>query len=649
MSSTPTCASLPGDIMTPSFSRRAALLTLTLILGTGWGGQGGAQDTTVPAVPVETPPTTPPLPGTPSPGVPLPEVTPEPAPDPAPEPPALPLTPAPEPSPGLPAPVVPVPPAEAPQPQPQLPQWPQPQVPQPQLPSPTPPAQGQTGTEPAVPVQKPVAAKPPVGSGVRGLWVDAFGPGLKTRAQVTQMVDDAARMGVNTLFVQAIRRADCLCLKASVPKATDPDLEKGLDPLGLAVRLAHARGMRVIAWVAVTGIANAAAPNTNPAHISRTHGPTAGAASWMARRPDGSWLEGNDGWLDLGIPEAAEYAIQGVVSLVKNYGIDGVQLDRIRYPDGDVWGYDPKVLARYRAETGRSGTPSVSDAVWQDWKRQQVTNAVRRITLEIKSLRPDAWITAATITYGQPPAPGDLAGFRKTRTYGDVLQDWPAWMQSGLIDLNVLMNYKRDAVAEQGQWFDGWNAFARGVQPRPDGLSAGVAAGTAMYLNGAPVTANQAQRSVGAGLGWVGYSYRTPTLDVYGAKETTAQGLDTVQKLLTAPGAVLASPAPWKEKPPTTRGLMGRITGTPVPGFRVVEALQGGQVVAHTMTDGSGYYGFAALPPGKTEVRVSGQRWVDTVPERGVVRLPDLTVRDLKPVTASPVPVAPAGLTPAKP
>ncbi|CAM3733028.1 hypothetical protein DESA109040_20845 [Deinococcus saxicola] len=94
---------------------------------------------------------------------------------------------------------------------------------------------------------------------------------------------------------------------------------------------------------------------------------------------------------------------------------------------------------------------------------------------------------------------------------------------------------------------------------------------------------------------------------------------------------------------------MGRVTGTPVPGFRVVEALQNGQVVASSMTDGSGYYGFAALPPGKTEVRVSGQRWVDTVPERGVIRLPDLTVRDLKPVTAAPMPVTPAILSPSKP
>ena len=32
---------------------------------------------------------------------------------------------------------------------------------------------------------------------LRGLWVDAFGAGLKNRVQVRQVVEDAARMGVN--------------------------------------------------------------------------------------------------------------------------------------------------------------------------------------------------------------------------------------------------------------------------------------------------------------------------------------------------------------------------------------------------------------------------------------------------------------------
>ncbi|WP_343756357.1 glycoside hydrolase family 10 protein [Deinococcus depolymerans] len=493
--------------------------------------------------------------------------------------------------------------------------------------------------EAAPPTPAPLASAPaPLASGanLRGLWIDAFGPGLKTRAQVTQTVNDAARLGVNTLFVQAIRRADCLCLKASVPAVTDPDLPAGFDPLREVTAQAHARGMRVIAWVSVTGVANTTVPNSNPAHVMRLHGPDAGANSWLARRPNGTWLEGRDAWLDAGIPAAAEYMTQAVVSLVRNYPVDGVQLDRIRYPDGEVWGYDAKTLARYRAETGRAGTPATGDPVWAAWKRQQVTNLVRRITLESKALRPDLWVSAATITYQTAPRAGDLVAFRRTRTYGDVLQDWPEWMRAGLIDLNVLMNYKRDALPEQADWFDGWNAFALSVRARPDGAQAAVAAGTAMYLNDPAVTAAQARRSVQAGMGWVGYSYRTPTADVYGQRQAAGQGLNAVQAVLSAPGMPLERPLRWTDAPPTVRGLLGRVTGTAAPGNRTVQAWQGGQVVAEALTDALGYYGFAALPPGKTEVRVSGQRWADTIPERGVVRLPDLLVRDTPPLPALP-------------
>lgn len=516
----------------------------------------------------------------------------------------------------------------------------------------TPPAPQAPTVPPVVPPQ-PVQPVAVVGSGVRGLWVDGFGPGLKTRAQVAQTVDDAVRMGVNTLFVHAIRRGDCLCLKAGIPVVTDKDLEKNFDPLEIVTRQAKARGLRVIAWVSVTGMYNSAAPNSNPQHIFRTHGPGSGAQSWLARRPNGSWLEsGRDGWLDVGIPAAADYMTQATVNLVRNYAVDGVQLDRIRYPDGDVWGYDPKVLARYRAETGKVGTPGITDPDWAEWKRQQVTNLVRRIALEVKGVRSSAWVTAATITYLTPPSVDDPTSFRATRTYSDVLQDWPTWMHEGLIDLNVLMNYKRDTVPDNAAWFDGWNAFARSVAGRADGLQAGVAAGTAMYLNAPGVTAAQANRSVKAGVGWVGYSYRTPTLSVFGEKESAVRGRELVRSLLTIPGAALSNPAPWTEAPPTMRGLLGRVSGTPTPGYRVVEALQGGQVVAQTLTDGLGYYGFATLSAGKVEVRVSGQRWEDIVPLRGVVRLPDLFVRDLRPASApSAAPAVPTvkPATPAKP
>ena len=519
-----------------------------------------------------------------------------------------------------------------------------PAVPVPTVPA-DPPGSGFTPAAPVpvpvvpvvpVPVQPPVLQPPPAPTpslppvAVRGLWVDAFGPGLKTRAQVTQMVNDAARMGINTLFVQAIRRGDCLCLKSTLPVATDADLEKNFDPLALATRLAHARGIRVIAWASVTGIANTASPNTSPRHVMRTHGPTS-KDSWLARRSDGSWQEGADGWLDAGIPAAADYAANAVVSLVKNYDVDGVQLDRIRYPDGGDWGYDPKTIARYNAETNTKGRPLPADPVWQQWKRDQITALVRRIALEVKSVRPTAWISAATITYGPAPRALDPEGFRKSRPYLDVMQDWPTWIYQGLIDLNVTMNYKRDTVAEQGVWFNTWNSYASSVRTRADGQITPLAIGTAMYLNSPEVTASQAARSAAAGLGWVGYSYRVPTLDHYNNRESQAQGLSSVTRLLSASSGALAAPQRWTEAPPTARGLMGRVVGVPWPGGRAVQAWQGGQLVATSQTDGNGYYGFLTLPAGRTEIRIGDQKWADTVPQSGLVRLPDLLLRVLKP------------------
>lgn len=616
--------------MISALPRRAVVLSLTLALALPAPAQVALPpDASAPGVTTPVDPTTP---GT-DPAVPgdgggadtaatgTPATTPVPTPTPTTSPSDIPVVP-PTPAPVDPVPVTPIP--VLPTPVVPVPVNPAPVSPVPVSPAPTMP-------RPVTPPAAPVAVTP-AGVPVRGLWVDAFGPGLKTRAQVTQMVDDAVRLGVNTIFVQAIRRGDCLCMKSGLPLATDPDLEKNFDPLAIAVRLGHARGLRVIAWASVTGVANTAAPNTSPLHVMRTHGPDSGKNSWLARRPDGSWQEGSDGWLDAGIPAAADFMVGSVVNLVKHYAVDGVQLDRIRYPDGGAWGYDAKTLARYAAETGAKGTPVPGDPAWQAWKREQVTALVRRIALEVKSVRPTAWTSAATITYGPAPRVTDPAAFRRSRPYTDVLQDWPTWVREGLIDLNVPMNYKRDGVAEQGAWFDGWNSYAASVRTRADGVLAPLAVGTAMYLNSPAVTAAQASRSVGAGLGWVGYSYRSPTPGVIAGQQTTAQGLESVRAALQVRGEPLAAPLRWTAEPPSLRGLMGRVVGAAQPGGRVVEAWQAGKLVASSLTDGGGYYGFLTLPAGKTEIRVSGQRWSDTVPARGVVRLPDLLARDLAPL-----------------
>ncbi|GGK36452.1 hypothetical protein GCM10008955_32870 [Deinococcus malanensis] len=101
------------------------------------------------------------------------------------------------------------------------------------------------------------------------------------------------------------------------------------------------------------------------------------------------------------------------------------------------------------------------------------------------------------------------------------------------MDLVVLMNYKREARADQAREFDGWNRFAMSVR-----VGGQVAAGTALYINTAQENLAQVRRTVELGLdGWVGYSYRTPELGVEQGMKTGDKAYRELSRLLVGESA----------------------------------------------------------------------------------------------------------------
>jgi uncharacterized lipoprotein YddW (UPF0748 family) len=433
---------------------------------------------------------------------------------------------------------------------------------------------------------------------LRGLWVDAFGPGFKTPLEVDKLVRDAQAMRVNALFVQISRRADCYCNKSSMPRTADPTVPVGFDPLQDVLDKAHAAGIQVHAWIISTSIWNKTAPESSSVHPFKLHGPNAkGRDNWLTMRADGETRAGADYVLDLGHPDAAEFVANMYSSVVQNYAVDGVQFDRIRYPDSGgppflaTWGYNPTALERFRLETNRTDLnpnlkPGVADPQWLQWRRDQVTNLVRRVYLEVKSIRPTVWVSAATITYRE--APTNLEQFEQTRTYAEILQDWPAWMREGILDLNIPMNYKREREPDQVKWFDGWNQFA--VQQKARGR---VAVGTANYLNSALDGVNQLKRglSVTGMDGWVGYSYRTPDSEVNSTRRSSLDG----QKILgTNLAATFNSSAGWDAPSQNFTAVFGRVmrNGVGLSNARVELRAQSRNDALETVSDANGYYGF---------------------------------------------------------
>lgn len=223
----------------------------------------------------------------------------------------------------------------------------------------------------------------------RALWVDAFHDGIKSPTQVGRLVADAQRANLNALFVQVRKRGDAYFNRSDEPRATDIVGPPDFDPLAYLIRLTHAARPRieVHAWVNTffTGESSA---------VFVRHG-----ADWGNRTSDGQTA----GYLDPGVPEVQIYLHRVVMDLVRNYGVDGIHLDFVRYP-GAEWGYSLPAVRLFMAETGAASPPDAADPRWQAWRRARVTGFVRDLHHDLHLEKPLAKLSGALICFGGGPA-----------------------------------------------------------------------------------------------------------------------------------------------------------------------------------------------------------------------------------------------------
>ena len=174
------------------------------------------------------------------------------------------------------------------------------------------------------------------------MWVDAFNDGMKSRAQIEKLVADARRANLNVLIVQVRKRGDAYFNRGDEPRALDVKGSRGFDPLSYVIELAHQSRPRieVHAWL-------------NTFFVGETSGVwLKHADAWANRTNDGA----TGGYLDPAIPEVQTYTHKIFLDLARNYDVDGIHMDFVRYP-GVTWGYSPVALAQYSHETGASGVP----------------------------------------------------------------------------------------------------------------------------------------------------------------------------------------------------------------------------------------------------------------------------------------------------
>lgn len=236
-----------------------------------------------------------------------------------------------------------------------------------------------------------------------------------------KIFDNIEKKNLNTIYLQ-VRSNGTVLFKSSYdpfsPYITGKIDEMGsYDPLKFAVEEAHKRGLEIHAWLNTMRTFNSSDISIleNPKHVCASH------SYWVYKKKEENGSISF--WLNPGLPDVRQYLIDLIDELVRNYDIDGVQLDFIRYPKEPINDVDAYALYGNGENINK-------------WRRENINIFISALSSTIKSTKPliKLGVTPIGIYENLPTARG-LEG------RNDVFQDSREWLASGAIDYIVPQVY----------------------------------------------------------------------------------------------------------------------------------------------------------------------------------------------------------------
>ena len=277
---------------------------------------------------------------------------------------------------------------------------------------------------------------------VRAVWLDR-GTIVKTRSEsdLVKIFDRLANAGINTVFFETLNAGYTIYPSRVAPQQNP--LVRGWDPLEVAVKLAHARGMELHAWVwtFATG---------NQRHNIILNQPKDYLGPVLSRYPDwaisdrqGNKFHYSSGkvFLDPSNPGVRRYLSLLLEEIATRYEVDGIHLDYIRYPfqnpnGSKSYGYAIASRQQFKQITGVDPiTLNSSSPLWSQWvgfRIKQIDSFVGFVSQNLKQKRPELILSTAVFPMERQD--------RLTK----IQQHWEEWVRQEWIDMLVPMTYATD-------------------------------------------------------------------------------------------------------------------------------------------------------------------------------------------------------------
>lgn len=254
---------------------------------------------------------------------------------------------------------------------------------------------------------------------------------LATRDEISKLVALSDKIKAKIIFVQVYRAnkawfnsrfADARSYKAAFEKIKE-------DPLNLLIKQAHKKGIKVYAWLNLLSLSD----NKN-AVILQKYGTDILTRNLKEKKGLDDYKIDKQFFLEPGDPLVREELSLIVEELISGYpGLGGILFDYIRYPDKDPdYGYTKTNIERFKSAAGIQDINRDNPA-WNDWKRAQVDELLTLLVRKARSIRPDMRV-------------GSTACAPFTRAYYEAYQNWPGWVNNGLVDFALLMSYPKDPL-----------------------------------------------------------------------------------------------------------------------------------------------------------------------------------------------------------
>jgi uncharacterized lipoprotein YddW (UPF0748 family) len=320
---------------------------------------------------------------------------------------------------------------------------------------------------------------------LRGLWMTPReGSRLWSREEIRIAMKQTADANFNTVYFLAWSRGWPLwrsrLFQSEFGFSTDPAAGER-DILAEAVDAAHEAGLHIEAWMeyGFVGWWSGNGIDSLPlGPIFRRH------PEWLARDSKGSaeYVSGHVGtfyWMAHSQPAVQSFLADLHAEVADEYDVDGIELDRIRYPRNDC-GYDSTTVTLYaQGHAGAQPPMDFSELEWMRWRADRIVEFQRIAFQRIKRANPRIVVSNAPGHY----TTGDEYG-----SYEEYLQDWRQWLKDGSVELVQIQMYAQPEEFER--------LVTSALRPLADSLRRRTTSGLAVKPGGKALTSNEVMRLV---------------------------------------------------------------------------------------------------------------------------------------------------------